>query len=597
MNQIQYTILLILIFISTLFSQCDNSSVADYNNDNILDILDMVVLVDQIMNDIQDVENSDISLDGVVDIIDIIKLVLKILNPEPVPSEITYLEYSEDTIFLTWELNNSPLFKKYEILMSNDIDEQVVIDVITENYMNEIEISNISLYQGAWLWIDVIDDWDCNAISSPGLIENMEKDYELDDTGHIVSTEFSVDDFTSATTCSACHSEHVAEWTNSSHGKSMHSPLFFSMWNQEQINHPDIGERFCVQCHNPISFLTGVDLSGFESLEELESSNVPDQVKHGISCSVCHTYTALSPSYFADDNLNASAEYHMYPGENVFFGSIENPSFNPHHESQYNPMYSRSEMCLPCHDMTIRGVEAEITFTEWNRIPGFAMSGGTPCQECHMPVKFDGTHDHRFVGVDVDLTYPIGESPNYFAVEELLNSSALVSFGAPEYEIPEQISIGENLTIPLTIESLTAHNMPSGTGFNREAWVEIIVSQDSNIIYQSGLINSNIEELDRTDPSLLLFTSYLLDQNGDTTYTASETYDIINETLPALGFRYHLYNINIPEGVSSGIIDVDISLKFRPFRPMVLQVHTPELLPNLPVFEVASIHHQIEVTE
>ena len=134
--------------------------------------------------------------------------------------------------------------------------------------------------------------------------------------------------------CTSCHAEHVEEWTHSSHGKSMHSPLFFSMWNEEQINHPDTGERFCVQCHNPISFLTGVDLSGFESLEELDNSNVPDQVKHGISCSVCHTYTALSPSYFADDNLNASAEYHMYPGENIFFGSIENPSFNPHHESQ-----------------------------------------------------------------------------------------------------------------------------------------------------------------------------------------------------------------------------------------------------------------------
>ena len=58
------------------------------------------------------------------------------------------------------------------------------------------------------------------------------------------------------------------------------------------------------------------------------------------------------------------------------------------------------------------------------------MSGGTPCQECHMPVKADGTHDHRFVGVDVDLTYPTGESPNYLAVEELLNSSALISFGS-----------------------------------------------------------------------------------------------------------------------------------------------------------------------
>ena len=50
-----------------------------------------------------------------------------------------------------------------------------------------------------------------------------------------------------------------------------------------------------------------------------------------------------------------------------------------------------------------------------------------------------------------------------------------------------------------------------------------------------GFISSNIEELDRLDASLLLFTSYLLDENGDTTYTATETYDIINETKHNLG--------------------------------------------------------------
>ena len=149
-------------------------------------------------------------------------------------------------------------------------------------------------------------------------------------------------------------------------------------------------------------------------------------------------------------------------------------------------------MCLPCHDMTIRGVEAEITFTEWNRIPGFAMSGGTPCQECHMPLKEDGTHDHRFIGVDVDLTYPLGESPNYAAVQELLNTSALVTFGAQNYQLPDSVLSGGNLVIPITVESLTAHNLPSGTGFNREAWIEVVVSQDSDTIYTSGLIHSNI---------------------------------------------------------------------------------------------------------
>ena len=79
MSQIKYTVVLILIFISTLFSQCENSGLADYNDDNILDVLDMVVLVEQIMNDIQDIDSSDINSDGVVDIIDVVNKLVKLL--------------------------------------------------------------------------------------------------------------------------------------------------------------------------------------------------------------------------------------------------------------------------------------------------------------------------------------------------------------------------------------------------------------------------------------------------------------------------------------------------------------------------------------
>ena len=102
MNQIKYMIVIVLVFTSKLFSQCENSHLADYNNDNNLDILDMVVLVEQIMNNTQDLQNSDINSDGVVDIIDVVKLVLKILNPFPLPSEITYLSYSNNSIFLNY---------------------------------------------------------------------------------------------------------------------------------------------------------------------------------------------------------------------------------------------------------------------------------------------------------------------------------------------------------------------------------------------------------------------------------------------------------------------------------------------------------------
>ena len=47
----------------------------------------------------------------------------------------------------------------------------------------------------------------------------------------------------------------------------------------------------------------------------------------------------------------------------------------------------------------------------------------------------------------------------------------------------------------------------------------------------------------------------------------------------------------------SGTVDIDVSFKFRPFRPMVIESNIPELLSNLSVFEIASIHTQIEVLE
>ena len=64
--------------------------------------------------------------------------------------------------------------------------------------------------------------------------------------------------------------------------------------------------------------------------------------------------------------------------------------------SFYLPGYKVSEQCLPCHDLVVRDVEAEITFTEWDRIPGFSMFGGIPCQDCHMPEKEYDDYQNKF---------------------------------------------------------------------------------------------------------------------------------------------------------------------------------------------------------
>ena len=76
MSIFKSTFVIVVILFSSLSAECDNSSLADYNEDNILDILDMVVLVEQIMTYSEDVDNSDINADGIVDILDVIKLII-----------------------------------------------------------------------------------------------------------------------------------------------------------------------------------------------------------------------------------------------------------------------------------------------------------------------------------------------------------------------------------------------------------------------------------------------------------------------------------------------------------------------------------------
>ena len=158
------------------------------------------------------------------------------------------------------------------------------------------------------------------------------------------------------------------------------------------------------------------------------------------------------------------------------------------------------------------------------------------------------------------------------------------------------ISNGETLTIPITITSLTGHNFPSGTSFSREAWIESIISHNDEIIFSSGSIESNTSLLDLDDENLLLFTSFFLNESGDTTMSITDTYDMINKTLPALGVRYHLYEVDIPDNIS-GSINIDIRLRFRALTPKLLMGLHDDLLQNQPIFDMGSISAQIQVLE
>ncbi len=421
-----------------------------------------------------------------------------------------------------------------------------------------------------------------------------EKNYTLDINGKIASTEMYLSDFDSAQSCQICHQEQYNEWSRSMHAFAMQDPLFIKGWLEEQEYHPETGERFCVQCHNPPAFVTGEYLNGYETTDYL-----PQMIKEGISCDFCHSVTELSNTVHTPDNAVAVAEYHLNPGEGIKYGSLESPVKNDYHESQYHPIYKRSDFCLPCHNMTIRNVEAEMTFTEWRRIPGNDMGDLNSCQSCHMPVKTDGSHKHEFTGVDINLTNALGSSiydQQYNSVLLLLQNAVILEFGGATEDETVAI-IGDSLFIPVKITSQTQHSLPSGTSFSREAWLEIQVlnKETGELLFSSGLI-ADSSDLNINDENLLLFTSYLLDENGDTTNSVSQTHDIIKQMLPASPPRYHTYKF-VGDFNLVNEFEINIRMKFRAFKPHLLRNEHPELLTNLPVFEMVKINKIVYVDD
>jgi len=93
---------------------------------------------------------------------------------------------------------------------------------------------------------------------------------------------------------------------------------------------------------------------------------------------------------------------------------------------------------------------------------------------------------------------------------------------------------------------------------------------------------------------LLIFRSYLKDENNNDTQSVIETYDIVNNSLPAYSLRFKSYSINLPENISGELI-VRARMLFRPFNPDFLATHHEPFLQNLPIFEMYNIESTVIV--
>ena len=585
--------LFIILNLSIVLMQCDYDY-GDINNDSFLDILDITEFINFIIDEDIDYDMIyDLNFDDIINVVDIIALINRILIDEELSVNILEVGYDFQDLNLTWSATPDNGFSHYNVYYSNMVSNESMLIYSTQVQSDtSITLSNLALQEQNWFVVGMEDFLGCEQYGNQYLFDLPYKTYDIDSLGNVINHSFDINQFDSAENCQGCHSVHYEEWSESMHAYTAHSPLFFSYKNTTIENHPEVGDKFCSQCHNPVAYLTDTDLSLFNSVEEFQSSSLSPVIKEGISCDICHTVTGLSHTIYTSDNGAASATYKLYPGENIKFGPLDNPDSNSFHDSFYLPTYTVSEQCLPCHDLVVRDVEAEITFTEWNRIPGFSMFGGIPCQECHMPEKEDGTHDHTFIGVDMDLSIPYLENPLFEKVSTMLASSVEMRFDIWNQALPDVISNLDTLIIPLTIESLTAHSIPSGTSFNREAWIEITIEHNDEILFSSGLLTNNTQNLNYEDDNLLLFKSYLFDVNGDTTNSVIDTHDIDNQSLQAYSQRFKYYDFIIPQELD-GEINIRARMLFRPFEPAFIIEHHNEFINNLPIFEMHAVESTI----
>ncbi len=402
--------------------------------------------------------------------------------------------------------------------------------------------------------------------------------------------------FMGSQTCGGCHTRHYQEWSTSMHSYSMVDPVYRAAVKVRQEDRNGLEDKFCLQCHTPIGVRSGDIQPGFD-FEELESISL-----EGVNCETCHSVREVQRPFNAGLVMDVGG---------AFKGPIADPVSNPIHETEYSELFESSKLCASCHDVVeVSGLNLERPYEEWLQSP--AAQEGIECQSCHMPTyrgKSTNTaperdlHEHHFVGVDLPLEE--GFLPNQAAYDELhdrianlLDSAATISLSA------EAAHQGEQLDLFVSIHNnIVAHNIPTGSTFNRQVWLEVIATDaDNNVLYETGTLDANGDlknywsEFERyADHDLIEFGSRLTDIAGEPTLFSWRATEHHTNALSPLYDRTS--TLFIPTGaLTVGPVHIEARLRFRSFPPYLLRaLGLEEFVGKLEIFDIDSISIDVPI--
>lgn len=428
-----------------------------------------------------------------------------------------------------------------------------------------------------------------------------------DDTGDGVHDPLSMpatatldlDDFSASTTCGDCHPTHYAEWRTSIHASAMVDPVYQRLTAVRQVDLDNTEDPFCTQCHSPIG-TRSLDIDAGFAFDDLHATTM-----EGVNCETCHRVSDVERTHNAGIVIDADGPMR---------GPITDPVDSPFHDSEGTDLLSQAQFCGACHDVVeTSGLPLERPYAEWLTSP--AQTEDRPCQTCHMPASegqaatmgpTDRTlHDHRFVGVDVPKVDGFLTDEEE-AVLRADITTLLESSGTVLLSLPDTVVAGETLDVVVTVRNeLDAHNLPTGSTFNRQLWLEVLVTDATGrLVFETGTLDDNGDLRDKWsaldpygDNDLVSFASGFVDSAGTPTLFTHFAAEHTTHALQPLHERTHTLFAPVPAD-AVGPISVAARLRFRSYGPHLLRLlELDEWLDKLVITDIDADAGEVSLAE
>jgi len=439
--------------------------------------------------------------------------------------------------------------------------------------------------------------------------------------------------------CMQCHQDTYQNWFHSVHHfSSFNNPAYlFSVKETRKVALARDGNvqasRWCAGCHDPAPFFSGAfDDPNFD-LEKHPTSQA------GITCVSCHAITHVNSTRGnADYTIEEPIFYPFTFSKNGALQSLNRqlvkakPEF--HKKTFLKPLHTSAEFCSTCHKVSIplalnhykeflRGQNHYDTFLLSGVSGGNARSFYYPpkaqanCNGCHMPAmaskdfgakfldpKRPGelmVHTHLFPAANTAIAHFRNEPAIVKAHQKMLENCVRVDlFGIKEGgaidnpliaplrpDIPA-LQPGKTYLFEVTLRTLTVgHPFTQGTADSNEAWVDVKVTSDEQIVGRSGGLGAQ----NGVDPWSHFVNVYMLDRDGnriDRRNPQDIFTPLYNHQIPPGAARVVHYAFTVPAEQRSPLT-VEVKLQYRKFDSTYMEyVFGDGHVNNLPITTIST---------